>query len=177
MSLSYMLALKNGLSLTEKFILGSLDLYHHQLQKWTSVEQKKHFYPFHQVSQLWNNPPSQCWHCCSSTLLNDQGSCHCCGILCCRKALSNYRNICWDMENTQHQSKKAGTGNLSSCKQQLEERRRSTGIAASGDHQKPAREYTTVPISPAVWRALAPSTYRLLQRKNSTLAKQSFLKF
>lgn len=44
--------------------------------------------------------------------------------------------------------------NLSSYKQQLEEQRPSTGIAASGDHEKPARECITV-IPPVVWRVLS----------------------
>lgn len=144
MSLNHMLALKSCSTSSEKFSLQSPDLYHQQLQRWTSTEMKKHFYPFHQVSQLWNNPvplpgsaddPSAYaaarnpvkWWGITSRLRH----------LRCRKAMSRCRNICWDMENTHHQSKKASMGNLSSYEQQLEEWAQSVGIAASWKHYEP----------------------------------------
>lgn len=85
MSLNYVLALKSCSTLSE-FILKSPDL-----QWWTPAERKKHFY----LSGVWiSHCPSQvCW-----------GSEH--FQSCCRdQAVSSARNMCWDVENTHHQSK------------------------------------------------------------------------
>lgn len=54
------LALKHCSALREKVSLGRPDLCHQRLQKWTSVEKEKGFYPSHQVSQLRNKPGPLC---------------------------------------------------------------------------------------------------------------------